>query len=675
MLMPFCKKCRFELDDDAEFCPKCGTPNQLSTSKDIPSGTIGSDDGDYGQKTAQSSGTINGNNQGGYGFDLSHLPKDFKIENRYRIEKKLGRGGFGTVYKAWDNNTDCWKALKVIDNIFYDDKRVIADLKHETKLLMGLNSRYVVRIWDIHLSGEIRFIDMEYIEGGDLEDLLLTFPNRKIPEDKVTKLIKQISKGMADIHKHRIIHKDLKPQNIMLTKSGNIKIMDFGISETFRSSKSRLKESSKSGTPVYMSPEHLLGKDVGKESDIWSFGVMIYELLSGKQLYSGQSYSDVLMQIERKKFESLSGISDKINFLIKKCLQYDYKDRFRNFEKITEYLKKDFEIEKKEKLKAEKEKTEKENFEYFSSEEYKQERKQKEEQQRLAKIESDKIEKSKNTKKIEEKKSPKPRFKNTIIWIFVIILLITSFLIFQKINLQSIKSTEMVFVKGGTFQMGSTSGDSDEKPIHSVTVSGFYIENVEVTQKEWKEIMGNNPSKRKGDNKPVEQVSWFDAVEFCNKKSKKEGLTPCYTGSGKNTKCNFSANGYRLPTEAEWEFSARGGNWSNGYKYSGSNDIGSVAWYSSNSRRKTHSVGGKKANELGIYDMSGNVYEWCNDWKGSYNSSSQTNPKGASSGSRRVSRGGGWSSYAENCRVASRTDGTPGNGSSNLGFRLSRSSK
>ncbi|MBC8415861.1 MAG: SUMF1/EgtB/PvdO family nonheme iron enzyme [Candidatus Cloacimonetes bacterium] len=236
----------------------------------------------------------------------------------------------------------------------------------------------------------------------------------------------------------------------------------------------------------------------------------------------------------------------------------------------------------------------------------------------------------------------------------------------------------MIFVQGGTFQMGSSDGDSDEEPVHSVTVSDFYIGKTEVTQKEWKEIMGNDPSNWKGDNLPVVNVSWYDAVEFCNKKSIKEGLTPYYTGSGKNTKCNFSANGYRLPTEAEWEYAARGGvktQNSASHKYSGSNNINDVAWYSSNSGGKTHSVGTKKANELGIYDMSGNVWEWCWDWKGSYSSNSQTNPKGASTGLLRVDRGGGWIIYAEFCRVAYRGSCYPDYSRINLGFRLLRSSK
>ncbi len=236
---------------------------------------------------------------------------------------------------------------------------------------------------------------------------------------------------------------------------------------------------------------------------------------------------------------------------------------------------------------------------------------------------------------------------------------------------------EMIAVEGGTFQMGSINGDNDEKPVHSVTVDDFYIGKYEVTQKEWKEIMGNNPSNWKGDNLPVESVSWYDAVAFCNKLSEKEGLTPCYTGSGKNIKCNFSANGYRLPTEAEWEYVARGGvktQNSASQQYAGSNNIDEVAWYNSNSGRKTHAVGGKKNNELGIYDMSGNVWEWCWDrYDSSYYKNSPTrNPKGASSGSFRVNRGGCWDYSAKFCRVANRSSSSPGNSSSILGFRLAR---
>ena len=220
-------------------------------------------------------------------------------------------------------------------------------------------------------------------------------------------------------------------------------------------------------------------------------------------------------------------------------------------------------------------------------------------------------------------------------------------------------SKNMVIVEGGSFSMGSDSGESDEKPVHRVTVSSFIIGKYEVTQKEWKEVMGNNPSQFMGDDLPVERVTWYDVVDYCNKRSLKEGLTPCYSGSGNSIVCNWNANGYRLPTEAEWEYAARGGKQSKGYTYSGSNDIGSVAWYNGNSSNATHAVGTKAANELGLYDMSGNVWEWCWDWYASYPSGLQNNPAGASYGSSRVLRGGGWNGNDCSCRVSNRDGSGP----------------
>ncbi|MBU4486442.1 MAG: SUMF1/EgtB/PvdO family nonheme iron enzyme [Candidatus Delongbacteria bacterium] len=218
-------------------------------------------------------------------------------------------------------------------------------------------------------------------------------------------------------------------------------------------------------------------------------------------------------------------------------------------------------------------------------------------------------------------------------------------------------SSDFIFVQGGTFQMGGT--ESDEKPVHSVTVGDFYIGKYEVTQAQYQAVMGKNPSNFKGDNLPVESVTWNDAVEYCRKLSQKEGVT------------------YRLPTEAEWEYAARGGNQSRAYEYSGSSNIDEVAWQSGDkwgSLGSTKSVGGKKPNEIGIYDMSGNVWEWCSDWYGSdyYRNSPSSNPAGPSTGSSRVLRGGSWSYYPVSCRVAYRGRGNPTNSGSYSGFRVVR---
>ena len=219
-------------------------------------------------------------------------------------------------------------------------------------------------------------------------------------------------------------------------------------------------------------------------------------------------------------------------------------------------------------------------------------------------------------------------------------------------------SFKMIKVEGGTFNMGATSeqgsdAGSNEYPVHSVTLSDYYIGETEVTQELWEAVMGSNPSYFKGSQNPVEKVSWNDCKEFITKLNR---LT------GKN---------FRLPTEAEWEYAARGGNKSKGYyKYSGSNTIDNVAWYDGNSSSATHNVKTKSPNELGIYDMSGNVWEWCEDWFGDYSSGSQTNPTGPSSGSYRVLRGGSWYGSAKGYRVSGRGNDDPGSRYTNYGFRL-----
>lgn len=254
----------------------------------------------------------------------------------------------------------------------------------------------------------------------------------------------------------------------------------------------------------------------------------------------------------------------------------------------------------------------------------------------------------------------------------------------------------LVYVPGGTFTMGDThgGGGSDELPTHSVTLDPFQIGIYEVTQAEYALYMQPSTSWTNnfglGDDYPAYHISWHATLKYCNLRSLAEGLTPVYSISGSTdpadwgtvppssnptwdaASCDWNANGYRLPTEAEWEYSARGAVDPPDYLYSGSNDINAVAWYAGNSGVSSHPVGTKALNELGTYDMSGNLIEWCWDWSGSYSSTPQTNPTGPASGSYRVLRGGAWIVNAGNCRVAIRRYLLPYDRDLDIGFRVCR---
>jgi formylglycine-generating enzyme required for sulfatase activity len=220
-----------------------------------------------------------------------------------------------------------------------------------------------------------------------------------------------------------------------------------------------------------------------------------------------------------------------------------------------------------------------------------------------------------------------------------------------KLSVEKGEEIEMVRIPGGGFWMGSQSEEAgdDEQPVHKVTLNGFRIGKYEVTQRQWQAVMGSNPSKFKGDNHPVEQVSWDDVQDFIRKLNQMSGKQ------------------YRLPTEAEWEYAARGGKDGPGNDRYGSPDL--IAWYDGNSGDTTHPVGGKQPNAYGLYDMLGNVWERCSDWYGAYTASAKTNPTGPSAGSNRVIRGGSWYDYARFVRAPYRFN-TPGNRHYDLGFRL-----
>ena len=319
--MLYCKKCGTLLDEDAEFCPECGARVRKTHSSGKPTNN---DTSDINQ-TVRLEKSI-------YGVtDLSNLPAGHMIDDRYEIKKKLGQGGFGTVYQAYDHKMNVDKALKLIPEAVTNDLMAMQNLRDESQTMIQLNHPNIIRFYDFHDQGVIKYIDMENVDGKTLNALLYEQPNQKMPEDKVKELALQIVEGMIYAHKKGVIHRDIKPQNIMVTNDGQIKIMDFGIAETLRNSMSRLQPTGSSGTLTYMSPEQITGEKIGKESDIYSFGAMVYELLSGHPpFYEGS----VLYQILNKPVKEIEGVSFEMNQVLQKCLAKKVDVRFENFEKV-----------------------------------------------------------------------------------------------------------------------------------------------------------------------------------------------------------------------------------------------------------------------------------------------------------------------------------------------------
>jgi len=495
------------------------------------------------------------------------------------------------------------------------------------------------------------------------------------PENAKKDLITELQRREL-IREYGITHNDLHSKNIMRRKyDGSYILLDFGLA--IQDGKAVKSSSRRDGAVEYKAPEKWeKNSDISPRSDIYSFGVILYEMLAGhvpfvfeRDKYSREEQALFELSIKHEKEQPpaieplrraayavaypgntyIKDFPDWLEQMIMKCLAKRPEDRYTNAKEFIVEFEKNLEESQIEnnrqtqKLKSTNEKMQRE----------------------LRNLSSEKaalIEQIDTLKDVIKKQKPDPSLETRI----------------SKcgtpdagnrnvINNVTISEPEMVFVQGGTFTMGCTSEqgsdcENDEKPAHQVTVSSFRIGKYPVTQAQWKAVMGSYPSELYNtgcDDCPIESVNWDDIQEFIKKLNVQTGNT------------------YRLPTEAEWEFACRGGLKSAHYKYSGSNILDEVAWYDGNyknskhgSQGTTHPVGKKKPNELGIYDMSGNVFEWCSDWYGIYTNSAQTNPKIPSSGSYRVLRGGSWGDGARYCRVSYRDYNSPGGRNADCGFRL-----
>lgn len=625
-------------------------------------------------------------------------------KNSYRIERVLGQGTFGITYLAYTTVTvegDLGKLQTEIQvavkEFFMSDingregstvttggsSELFGKYRHkfarEASNLAKLKHRGIVKVIETFEANGTSYYAMEYCGGGSLDSHIKS--RGSLPEAEALRYFAQIAEALQYMHSRRMLHLDLKPGNVMLRSSGEAVLIDFGLSKQFNDNGE--PESSTTiggGTPGYAPIEQANYKeDSGGKlpvaMDIYALGGTLYKMLTGER---PPVASDVLMHFPEEPLRA-HNVSDSTIAALHHAMQPKPTDRYPTVAAFAAAIGSEA-----------------------------TELQPNPEPDQLP----DPVPSQPNPNPVPQAE-PKAQRRKWLPWVvgvavaavaFVAVMLLrpapqqpieapdnlaevvaqvadtllsaadTLTVVEQPLQQvapaqqqsqhpepkpqqpaqqqSNLPEIEMVYVKGGTFTMGATSeqgidADDREKPAHKVTLDSYYIGKYEVTNELWKAVMGGTIVSREGakDNEPVVFVSWYDIQRFLRKLN---------AMTGKN---------YRLPTEAEWEFAARGGNASRGYKYAGSNIRNEVMWYWDD----IHEVGTKSPNELGIYDMSGNVEEWCQDWYGDYSSSSQLNPKGPNSGSERVARSG---SNCSNCRVSIRFSRTPDSRYNDLGFRL-----
>ena len=601
-----------------------------------------------------------------------HLSNNTLLQGgKYKIVRFIASGGFGCTYEAHHTLLDLRVALKeffVSDFCNRDEAtgQVTVATKSKLELIGKLKKKFmgearalykmkhpgIVRVIDVFEENGTAYYAMEYIDGQSLSDVVKK--RSKLPEAEAVGYIRQVAEALKYVHGLNRLHLDIKPGNIMLNKDGKAVLIDFGASkhyddETGENTSTLLGINTKGYAPVEQVNQSF--KSFSPATDIYALGATLYKLLTGIT----PPPSNMLNSDEATLTPLPSSISLSTRKAVESAMQLLRKNRPQLVGEWIAMLVDDDET--------------------FVD---------------IVEPEPQPVPKPRPIHKPLSAPNQESTKKSRLKWIIsgvvaVIIIAVIGMVISLRDNDDTLSKSDsvseplgsvlqitangvtfkMIGVDGGTFTMGATSeqqdpGD-DEKPTHHVTLSSYYIGETEVTQALWKAVMGNTvrdqrdkvdtscPIYGEGDNYPMCYVSWNDCQEFILKLNE---LT--------NRK-------FRLPTEAEWEFAARGGNKSRHTQYSGSGDIDEVGW---SDGVETHPVKTKKANELGIYDMSGNVSEWCQDRYSDYSSGAQTNPTGATSGIRRVYRGGGWWDSRWRCRSSYRYCLAPDERGHDLGFRL-----
>ena len=588
-----------------------------------------------------------------------------------RIKDRVGGGGFGNVYKVFDTIENETVALKIAEvKQGQESLSLLKEVELASSLKRHVNIARYTACYRFDLpNGHFDFGILQYYPLGNLSQLV---KSKKLTHIEKEQIAKGVISGIQHLHTNNIVHRDLKSANILIAEGyqGEYvpKIADFGLSKQFApKDNSYFSNSFAGGSLLYIAPEQLEGKELRKNVDLWSLGVVLYELFVGETPFkanvddgSETARSEILNKIREARIPTvINMIPSPWKDIIKSCLVVDPVNRIKRIEEVVAKIEMRVVASDNASTKIE-----------------------------VANpiIKKPIAKESINATQIQKSDENEESTSGWLIMVLigaVLAVVVWMFLpsrsslikddgnigpnktvgelkevtenVYENENSSAEKvalkiASNMVRIPEGTFIMGcmdeqGNECDKGEKPSHKVTVSGFSINKYEVTQNEYDAIMSKNPSEFINcESCPVENVSWVDVQNFIKKLNQ------------------ISGKKYRLPSEKEWEYAARGGQ---NYKFSGSNNIDGVAWYLYNSHSKTHSVGLKQPNFFGLYDMSGNVWEWCYDWFKGYPGSIDVPDH---TGTFRVMRGGSWKSHT--CRTTDRNLSYPSVRYHYLGFRL-----
>jgi formylglycine-generating enzyme len=644
-------------------------------------------------------------------FHLNDVDSVFKTEfdhprelGQYRVLDQIGEGGMGIIYRGRHKVEEFARrtgdvAIKIMRERFAQNEGFRNRFIAEASFGRSISHPNIVRIYDVLLDKGRLALVMDLVEGISLHTLI---PKEGMSIHQTLDIITPLCHALDHLHAEGIVHRDLKPENIILTPEGSPVLLDMGIAKGEEDSQFETSTGTSIGTPAYMAPEQIDAKRVTGAADRYALGLVMYRLLTcGFPWRKGTSRGEIIshkfmgLLVPPKKKEIPKHVKDAIM----KLLHQDPEERFDTCKEFLEAIHSipipaasETNIPTSKHQVFEPEITEDSIIEANSSDNINIQN-----SSEKPKVLETFVVSAEDTINVFDETVEPVEVKNEInqpinpeeqpVQYFMQIegdVTVSQLRSFSKLRRmfskeeyelkQIAQQHTLTFTKipSGEYWMGANNGDHDERPKHQIQLtSPFYISNTLITQAMWEILMGDNPSKYPHPNNPVERVSWFSCINFCNLLSEMHGHNQAYTFNGSSVICDFDSDGYRLPTEAEWAAAAR----SNNTLYSGSDNIEEVGWHSGNSQKQPQPVAQKNPNQFGLFDMTGNVWEWCFDWYApkTYHEKNRINPTGPSKGTKRVSRGGAWNSVAKLSRVSIRSRSAPKDNYSTVGFRLARS--